>query len=94
MKTRQLFEAIESKISVSKYAVALLLTTGALASCNHQTVIDLAPNETAFVYENRTTGELIYCSNEYEHAPAEPRDFIPRGTASVDPSDIRLCELA
>ena len=66
-----------------------------IASCNHAVKIDdLAANETAYVYKNRTTGDLIYCSNEYEHAPAEPRDFIPMGTASVSASDIRLCELA
>ena len=66
-----------------------------IVACNHQTVIEeLAANETAYVYKNRTTGDLMYCSNEYEHAPAEPRDFIPMGTASVNPNKIRFCELA
>ena len=67
----------------------------AITSCIHAVKFDdLAANETAYVYKNRTTGDLMYCSNEYEHAPAEPRDFIPMGTASVSPDVIRLCELA
>ncbi len=71
--------------------IIIMLT---IASCNHQTVIeDLAANETAYIYKNRITGVLIYCSNEYEHAPAEPQDFIPMGTASVPPGDILFCEL-
>ncbi len=49
--------------------------------------------ETAYVYKNNTTGELLYCSNEYEHAPAEPQDFTLVGTANVSSADIKLCEL-
>ncbi len=49
--------------------------------------------EQAYVYKNNTTGELLYCSNEYEHAPAEPRDFTLVGTANVSSKDIKLCEL-
>ena len=87
MKMKQL-----NIIAILILSITIMLT---IASCNHAVKIDdLAANETAYVYKNRTTGDLMYCSNEYEHAPAEPRDFIPMGTASVSPSIIRLCELA
>ncbi len=55
-------------------------------------LIGKAKIETAYIYKNNTTGALIYCSNEYEHAPAEPQDFTLVGTANVSSADIRLCE--
>jgi len=47
-------------------------------------------NATAHVYENKETGELLYCSNEQE---GELQDFEYKGTAEVAESEIRLCEL-
>jgi hypothetical protein len=53
--------------------------------------IDFAATETAHVYRNKTTGELLYCSNQHV---GQPRDFDYVGTAQVQPSEIKLCELA
>lgn len=48
-------------------------------------------NETAHVYRHKTTGDLLYCSNQHT---GQPRDFDYIGTASVKKSDIRICGLA
>ena len=53
--------------------------------------IDFAAPETAFVYRNKTTGHLIYCSNQHV---GQAQDFDYVGTAQVQPSEIRLCEFA
>ena len=46
----------------------------------------------AHIYKVDSQGTLIYCSNEYEHAPAKPRDFTYVGTANVNEDEVKLCE--
>lgn len=52
--------------------------------------VNMAANETAYVYENKETGELLYCSNEHN---GQPQDFEYKGTAEVPESKIVTCYL-
>lgn len=76
-----------------KYLLLILLLSG----CETLTVdagsitIDFAATESAFIYRNKTTGDLIFCSNEHV---GQAQDFDYIGTAQVSPSEILLCEFA
>lgn len=52
--------------------------------------IDFAVPITAHVYENKETGELLYCSNKHD---GDPQDFEYKGTAEVPPSEKVSCHL-
>ncbi len=55
-------------------------------------LVGKAKIETAYIYRVDGSTKLIYCSNEYDKAPAKPRDFTYVGTANVSSAEIRLCE--
>ena len=64
-----------------KYLI-VLLTALLLTGCFAQGM--------AHIYENRETGELLYCSNAQNPVP---QDFDYKGTAMVAESDIVFCAL-
>ena len=66
-----------------KQMLLMLFVFALMASC--------APTKKAYIYKNKTTGELLYCENDQGD---DLKDFTFVAEASIDDNlDIRLCEL-
>lgn len=70
--------------------ILLLVACETLKFEGASVTVDFGVNETAYIYENKETGELLYCSNKHD---GNPRDFEYKGTAEVSATEIKLCEL-